>query len=140
MEPHTEKRSAPFVATQIYPHAISVRKQSLHFYQSKNARFWLGEYKFVWQDYGITPVPKIQGKYAFSLSFWYAILTENPPQEGDCMEEKESWGLTEEEIKQRLRQQNQENSKRGPTRGGRSSGQGVKRFCWIVQIKIVSWT
>ena len=28
------------------------------------------------------------------------------------MEEKESWGLTEEEIKQRLRQQNQENSKR----------------------------
>lgn len=42
------------------------------------------------------------------------------------MEEKESWGLTEEEIKQRLRQQNQENSKRGFTRGGRSSGQGVK--------------
>lgn len=42
------------------------------------------------------------------------------------MEEKASWGLTEEEIKQRLRQQNQENSKRGPTRGGRSSGQGVK--------------
>lgn len=56
------------------------------------------------------------------------------------MEEKESWGLTEEEIKQRLRQQNQENSKRGSTRGGRSSGQGVKRFCGIVQIKIVSWT
>ena len=42
------------------------------------------------------------------------------------MEEKESWGLTEEEIKQRLRQQNQENSKREFTRGGRSSGQGVK--------------
>ena len=42
------------------------------------------------------------------------------------MDEKEGWGLTEEEIKQRLRQQNQENSKRGFTRGGRSSGQGVK--------------
>ena len=42
------------------------------------------------------------------------------------MDEKESWGLTEDEIKHRLRQQNQENSKRGPTRGGRSSGQGVK--------------
>ena len=42
------------------------------------------------------------------------------------MEEKDSWGLTEEEIKQRLRRQNQENSKRGCTRGGRSSGQGVK--------------
>ncbi len=27
------------------------------------------------------------------------------------MEEKDSWGLTEEEIKQRLRRQNQENSK-----------------------------
>lgn len=26
------------------------------------------------------------------------------------MEEKDSWGLTEEEIKQRLRRQNQENS------------------------------
>lgn len=44
------------------------------------------------------------------------------------MDEKESWGLTEEEIKQRLRQQNQENSKRRFTRGGRSSGQGVKLF------------
>lgn len=42
------------------------------------------------------------------------------------MDEKESWGLTEDEIKHRLRQQNQENSKRGFTRGGRSSGQGVK--------------
>lgn len=42
------------------------------------------------------------------------------------MDEKESWGLTEDEIKHRLRQQNQENSKRDPTRGGRSSGQGVK--------------
>ena len=40
--------------------------------------------------------------------------------------EKDGWGLTEEEIKERLRQINQENVKRGPTRGGRSSGQGVK--------------
>lgn len=42
------------------------------------------------------------------------------------MDEKEGWGLTEEEIKERLRQVNQQNVKRGPTRGGRSSGQGVK--------------
>lgn len=42
------------------------------------------------------------------------------------MDEKESWGLTEEEIKERLRQVNQQTAKRGPTRGGRSSGQGVK--------------
>lgn len=42
------------------------------------------------------------------------------------MDEKEGWGLTEEEIKERLRQVNQQNTKRGPTRGGRSSGQGVK--------------
>ena len=42
------------------------------------------------------------------------------------MAEKDSWGLTEEEIKERLRQVNQQIAKRGPTRGGRSSGQGVK--------------
>ena len=42
------------------------------------------------------------------------------------MDEKEGWGLTEEEIKERLRQVNRQNAKRGPTRGGRSSGQGVK--------------
>ena len=42
------------------------------------------------------------------------------------MEEKEGWGLTEEEIKERPRTLNQEKAKRGPTRGGRSSGQGVK--------------
>ena len=54
----------------------------------------------------------------FSFSFWYAILTENPPQEWDCMEENESWGLTEEEIKQRLPQW----------------------VCGIVQTKIDFWT
>ena len=42
------------------------------------------------------------------------------------MDEKEGWGLTEEEIRERLRTLNQEKAKRGPTRGGRSSGQGVK--------------
>ena len=42
------------------------------------------------------------------------------------MDEKEGWGLTEEEIKERLRQVNQQTAKRGPTRGGRSSKQGVK--------------
>ncbi len=40
------------------------------------------------------------------------------------MEEKETFGLTEEEIKEKLRKQNQHGSKVGPTRGGRSSGQG----------------
>lgn len=42
------------------------------------------------------------------------------------MDKKEGWGLTEEEIQERLRQINQQSAKRGPTRGGRSSGQGVK--------------
>ena len=41
------------------------------------------------------------------------------------MEKKDSWGLTEEEIKERLRKLNQEKEEKGPTRGGRSSGQGV---------------
>lgn len=40
------------------------------------------------------------------------------------MEKKDSWGLTEEEIKERLRKLNQEKKIQGPTRGGRSSGQG----------------
>ena len=42
------------------------------------------------------------------------------------MEEKDSWGLSEDEIKARLRNLNQETQKKGLTRGGRSSGQGVK--------------
>ena len=42
------------------------------------------------------------------------------------MEKKEGWGLTGEEIKERLRKLNQEKEEKGPTRGGRSSGQGVK--------------
>ena len=40
--------------------------------------------------------------------------------------EKETFGLTEEEIKEKLRKKNQHGSKICPTRGGRSSGQGVK--------------
>lgn len=42
------------------------------------------------------------------------------------MADQEKWGLTREEIEARLRKQNQEKDKKGPTRGGRSSGQGVK--------------
>ena len=42
------------------------------------------------------------------------------------MDEKEGWGLTEEEIKERLRQVNQQTAKRGPTRGGRSSGEWIE--------------
>ena len=42
------------------------------------------------------------------------------------MAEKDTWDLSREEIEERLRTINQENAKRGPTRGGRSSGQGVK--------------
>ena len=42
------------------------------------------------------------------------------------MEDQEKWGLSREEIEARLRKQNQEKDTKGPTRGGRSSGQGVK--------------
>lgn len=40
--------------------------------------------------------------------------------------EQEKWELSREEIEERLRKQNQESKQIGPTRGGRSSGQGVK--------------
>lgn len=36
------------------------------------------------------------------------------------------WGLSQEEINERVRKQNEEKKAKGPTRGGRSSGQGVK--------------
>ena len=42
------------------------------------------------------------------------------------MADQEKWGLSREEIEARLRKQNQEKDTKGPTRGGRSSGQGVK--------------
>ena len=42
------------------------------------------------------------------------------------MEEKKTWDLSREEIEERLRKLNQEKKAKGPTRGGRSSGQGVK--------------
>ena len=42
------------------------------------------------------------------------------------MEEKDSWSLSEEEIKERLRKLNQERKEKGATRSGRSSNQGVK--------------
>ena len=42
------------------------------------------------------------------------------------MSDDEKWGLSREEIDERLRKLNQEKDKKGATRGGRSSGQGVK--------------
>ena len=42
------------------------------------------------------------------------------------MADNENWGLSREEIEARLRKQNQEQDAKGKTRGGRSSGQGVK--------------
>lgn len=42
------------------------------------------------------------------------------------MAEKETWDLSREEIEERIRKSNEEWRKKGATRGGRSSGQGVK--------------
>lgn len=42
------------------------------------------------------------------------------------MADKDKWELSREEIEERLRKLNQEKKAKGPTRGGRSSGQGVK--------------
>ena len=42
------------------------------------------------------------------------------------MADDEKWGLSREEIDKRLRELNQQKKAAGPTRGGRSSGQGVK--------------
>ena len=41
------------------------------------------------------------------------------------MADDEKWGLSREEIDKRVRELNQKKAQ-GPTRGGRSSGQGVK--------------
>ena len=40
--------------------------------------------------------------------------------------DKEKWDLSREEIEERIRKSNQEWREKGKTRGGRSSGQGVK--------------
>lgn len=42
------------------------------------------------------------------------------------MADDEKWGLSREEIDKRVRELNQEKDSKGATRGGRSSGQGVK--------------
>ena len=42
------------------------------------------------------------------------------------MAEKETWDLSRVEIEERIRKSNQDWMQKGPTRGGRSSGQGVK--------------
>ena len=60
--------------------------------------------------------------FLFAIGMLYL---QKPSTGGDGMEKKDSWGLTEEEIKERLRKLNQEKEEKGPTRGGRSSGQGV---------------
>ena len=45
---------------------------------------------------------------------------------GTPMADDEKWGLSREEIDKRVRELNQRKKATGPTRGGRSSGQGVK--------------
>ena len=45
---------------------------------------------------------------------------------GIPMSDDEKWGLSRDEINERLRKLNQDKKEKGPTRGGRSSGQGVK--------------
>ena len=42
------------------------------------------------------------------------------------MADDEKWGLSREEINKRVQELNQKKKAQGPTRGGRSSGQGVK--------------
>ena len=42
------------------------------------------------------------------------------------MADDEKWGLSREEINKRVRELNQKKKATGPTRGERSSGQGVK--------------
>ena len=42
------------------------------------------------------------------------------------MSDDEKWGLSREEIDKRVRDLNQKKKATGPTRGGRSSRQGVK--------------
>ena len=42
------------------------------------------------------------------------------------MADDEKWGLSREEIDKRVWELNQKKKATGPTRGGRSSGQGVK--------------
>ena len=42
------------------------------------------------------------------------------------MADDEKWGLSREEIDKRVRELNQKKKAQGPTRRGRSSGQGVK--------------
>lgn len=47
-------------------------------------------------------------------------------KDGDSMADDGKWELSREEINERVRKQNAEKDAKGPTRGGRSSGQGVK--------------
>ena len=42
------------------------------------------------------------------------------------MADDEKWGLSRAEIDKRVRELNQKKKEKGPTRGGRSSMQGVK--------------
>ena len=54
------------------------------------------------------------------------IYYEKTAKDGDSMADDGKWELSREEINERVRKQNAEKDAKGPTRGGRSSGQGVK--------------
>ena len=50
------------------------------------------------------------------------------------MADDEKWGLSREEIDKRVWELNQKKKAQGPTRGGRSSGQGVKLLLSLIHI------
>lgn len=54
------------------------------------------------------------------------IYYQKTVKDGKSMADDGKWELSREEIEERIRKQNQEWKQKGPTRGGRSSGQGVK--------------
>ena len=54
------------------------------------------------------------------------LYYEKTAKGGDNMADDGKWELSREEINERVRKQNAEKDAKGPTRGGRSSGQGVK--------------
>jgi len=54
------------------------------------------------------------------------LYYEKTAKDGDSMADDGKWELSREEIEERIRKSNQEWKQKGPTRGGRSSGQGVK--------------
>ena len=61
MELHTEKRTAPFVATQIIPTPKAYEIRACAFTKGKNARLRQRGIKFVWLNYSIIIDWQIQG-------------------------------------------------------------------------------